>query len=164
MRRWYAVYTQPRSEQKAATHLRNQGFEIYLPVENRRRSHARRIEIVRAPFFPRYLFVAVDVETARWRAINSTVGAVGMVQTGDRPAAVPEEVIAALRAREDANGAIDLRRPDFPAGTPLRVTNGPLADVVGLFELGDDDRVTLLLELLGRPVRVRVPRDAVAAA
>lgn len=164
MRRWYAVYTHPRAEQKAAVHLRNQGFEVYLPVKLGRRSHARRVEVIRTAFFPRYLFVALDVEAARWRAINSTVGVVGMVRSGDRPVPVPNEVIAELHRREGANGAIEGCCGQFAAGTPVRLTDGPLTDIVGLFELGDEERVTLLLDLMGRPVRVRVPRDAVAAA
>lgn len=164
MARWYAIYTQPRCEQKAVAHLRNQGFETYLPTEWKRRSHARRIDMVRAPFFPRYLFVAIDVDNARWRTVNSTVGVVGMVQCGNAPVPVPDRVIEALRARESDDGAIASDCRDFALGTALRVTEGPLADTMGLFQLGDHDRVTLLLEMMGRPMRVQVPRHAVAAA
>lgn len=165
MERWFAVHTQPKAEDKAARHLRNQGFDAYLPVYARRRSHARRVELVRAPFFPRYLFVRIDLEAARWRAVNSTVGVVSLVQAGGRPAPLPDSVIAALRGREDDNGLIrNERPPDFAKGAPLRVVDGPLADLVGLFDVGDDERVILLLDLLGRPVRVRLARDMVTAA
>lgn len=164
MERWFAVHTQPRSEDRAARHLANQGFGIYLPVFGRRRSHARKVETVRAPFFPRYLFVRMDPEAARWRAINSTVGVAGLVQAGGVPALVPDGVVETLRRREDDQGMIRLdAEADFAKGASLRVLDGPLADLVGLFELGDEQRVTLLLSLLGRPVRIMLPRESVAA-
>ena len=41
--------------------------------------------------------------------------------------------------------------------------DGALSDQIGLFECaGDDQRVFLLLDLLGRKVRVRVPADQVS--
>ena len=74
MQRWYVAQTQPMAEHKALAHLHRQGFEVYLPRYLKRRSHARRVDHVPAPVFPRYLFVAMDIESCRWRAINSTVG------------------------------------------------------------------------------------------
>ena len=71
---WYVVQTHPHAEAKAASHLERQGYSIYLPRYLKRRRHARRIEIVAAPLFPRYLFVAIDPLTQRWRSIQSTIG------------------------------------------------------------------------------------------
>lgn len=165
MERWFAVHTHARSEVQAVRHLRNQNFLVYLPVYGRRRSHARKVETVRAPFFPRYLFIRLDPETARWRAINSTVGVSGLVQAGGVPSPLPDAVIEALQAREDVHGLIcPETEPDFAKGACVRVLDGPLADLVGLFDMGDEQRVILLLSLLGRPVRVELPRTAVAAA
>jgi len=60
---WCAVQTHVRSEDKAAFHLRRQGYEVFLPKHLKRRKHARRIDWVSAPLFPRYLFVAIDPDT-----------------------------------------------------------------------------------------------------
>ncbi len=58
---------------------------------------------------------------------------------------------------------MDRLRP-FRAGEPLQIATGAFRDRVGLFEcLSDDDRVTVLLDLLGREVRVRVPLANVEA-
>ncbi len=70
----YVVQTQPHCENKAMIHLARQGFGAYLPRYLKRRRHARRIEIVPAPLFPRYLFVEIDIGAQRWRSIYSTVG------------------------------------------------------------------------------------------
>jgi transcriptional antiterminator RfaH len=111
--RWYVVQTHVHAERKAASHLVRQGFSIYLPRYLKRRRHARRVETVEAPLFPRYLFVAIDQMTQRWRAIQSTIGVTHLVRNGDEPAAVPAAVVAALRGREDERGLIHLIRPRF---------------------------------------------------
>jgi transcriptional antiterminator RfaH len=47
----------------------------------------------------------------------------------------------------------------------LRIASGALADCLGFFEkMADRDRVVLLLDLLGRKVRVQAPLDSVVAA
>ena len=74
---------------KACWHLARQGFETYLPRYLKRRRHARRVEMLPAPLFPRYLFVAIDMATQRWRSISSTIGVTQLVCAGDVPAPVP---------------------------------------------------------------------------
>src|SRR5687767_7204804 len=102
--RWYVAQTHAHAEKKAAVHLQRQGFEIYLPRYRKRRRHARRVETVTAPLFPRYLFVAVDIGAQRWRSIQSTFGVLRLVCNGDEPAAVADLVVNALRGREDQDG------------------------------------------------------------
>lgn len=161
---WFAVYTQPRAEERALRHLEEQGFRAYLPRYRKRRRHARRVETVLRPLFPRYLFVDVDTTRQRWRSINGTVGAVGMVQFGDRPAPVPPSLIAELRAREDAAGAVSLAPRDLRAGDRVRFTDSALIDRVGLVEdVSDQHRVVLLLDMLGREVRVTATAEGLAA-
>jgi transcriptional antiterminator RfaH len=164
--RWYVVQSQPNGESKAVVHLNRQGFEAYLPRYLKRRRHARRIESVLAPLFPRYLFVAVDMATQRWRSIQSTIGVSRLVCNGDEPACVPDGVLAALKIREGANGAIQFDTPPrFSAGAPVRIVDGAFANCLGLYEtVADRDRVAILLDLLGRKVRVYVEDLSVVAA
>lgn len=162
---WYAVYTQPGREAVAAQHLRNQGFDTYLPQYQRLRRHAGRSEIVAAPLFPRYLFVGIDMRQQRWRAVNGTVGVVGLVMTGDKPTPVPDMVMAEIRSREDDTGYIKLNAPAFQRGQSLRIVEGPMADTQALFEeTVDGNRAILLISLLGRMVRTRMPLRQVEAA
>jgi transcriptional antiterminator RfaH len=163
---WYVVQTQINAEAKAARNLLRQGFEIYLPRYLRRRSHARKIEKVPAPLFPRYMFVNIDIRTQRWRSVQSTYGVSHLVLNGSDPAPVAGQVIHALKAREDASGYVTLdQRPKFAIGEKIRVMAGVFADNLGLFDgMADRDRVAILLELLGRKVRVSIEADMVAAA
>ena len=163
---WYAVRTQINAEAKAARNLLRQGFEIYLPHYLKRRSHARKVEKIAAPLFPRYMFVRIDLATQRWRSVQSTYGVSHLVLNGSDPAPVAGEVIQALKAREDASGYVTLeQRPKFAVGEKVRVLAGVFADNLGLFDgMADRDRVAILLELLGRKVRVSLEADLVAAA
>jgi transcriptional antiterminator RfaH len=162
--RWYVVHTHPSAEQRAATHIVRQGFAVYLPQYLKKRRHARRVDTVAAPLFPRYLFVAIDLSNQRWRAINSTVGVSRLISSGDELKAVLPGVVEAIRAREDGSGFLDMAAPRFRPGTPVRVTRGAFEACCGIFEAASDhDRIAILLDMLGRKVRVMLDDDAVEA-
>lgn len=163
---WYVVHTHPNAEPRALSHVLRQGFEAYLPRYLRRRRHARRTDWVRAPLFPRYLFVRMNPQTCRWRALRATVGVSDLVCFGDHPTPVPQGVVDEIRHQEDDQGNVVLcQRAVLHKGTRVRVTTGALADQIGVFEaLSDQHRVFLLLELLGRPLRVTMPLASLAPA
>lgn len=164
--RWYVVQTQVNGEAKAAQNLLRQGYEVYLPRYLKRRRHARKVDFTAKPLFPRYMFVAIDMATQRWRSIQSTFGVSRLVTNGDDPATVPDGVVHALRAREDEKGFIRLdNKPTLVPGERVRVLAGAFMDSAGLFSgLADHDRVSILLDMLGRKVRVLLDADMVAAA
>jgi transcriptional antiterminator RfaH len=163
---WYVVQTHARAEVKAYAQLVRQGFDVYLPRFLKRRRHARRVEIVPVPLFPRYLFVSVDLETQRWRSIHSTVGISRLLCNGDVPAQVADGVIDELESRHDERGFIRLAaKPQFAAGASVRIVEGAFSSCLGIFEgMTDNQRISILLDLLGRKVRVVLDADAVTAA
>ena len=165
MSSWFVVHTQPNGEMKAVFHLLRQEFKTYLPRYLKRRRHARQTTWVQRPLFPRYLFVCLDLERARWRTINSTVGVSHLIAEGSRPLAMPDGIIEGIRARENGQGVIALETIEtFRPGQHVQITNGAFDSCVGLFECASDsERVTVLLDLLGRQVRVRVPIEDISA-
>lgn len=164
MELWYVAQTQVRGEERARINLERQEFRAYLPRYRRERRHARRRDVVQAPLFPGYIFVRLDLDTAPWRSINGTFGVSRLVCHGDLPAALPEGVVEEIAARESEDGLIVLQPRPFRKGEALRIMSGALADCLGFFErMEDRDRVILLLDLLGRKVRVQAPLEAVVA-
>jgi len=163
---WYVVQTQVNAEAKAVRNLVRQGFEVYLPRYLKLRSHARKIEKVPVPLFPRYMFVRIDIATQRWRSVQSTFGVSRLVLNGSDPAPLAQQVINCLREREDTSGYVQLdQRPKFALGAKVRVLAGVFAENLGLFDgMADRDRIAILLDLLGRKVRVSIEADLVAAA
>src|SRR5262249_7372171 len=153
-------------ERRAVLHLIRQGFETYMPRYLKRRRHARQTDLVAAPLFPQYLFVAIDMAVQRWRLIHSTIGISCLVRNGEMPAQVPRAVIDSLKALEDERGFIRLPvRPAFRPGDPVRVLDGVFSLNLGLFDgMTDGERVAVLLDLFGRKVRVIIGAHSIAAA
>ena len=164
MTSWFAVHTHARSESKALFHLQRQGFQAYAPQSRKRRPHARRIDYVPAPLFPRYIFVALEPGTTPWRAIQSTAGVCYLVCYGNTPTPVPDGFIDEVAAREDENGNVAIfSAAAIKKGQHVRVIDGAFADQTGLFDCVDDtERVVILLDMLGRQVKVRLSIDSVA--
>ena len=161
---WIVVHTHVHAEAKAEHHLCRQGYEVYLPRYRKTRRHARCLETVIRPLFPGYLFVGFDQQATRWRPIQSTIGVRQLIRAGDRPVLAPGWIVDGLRAREDADGLVEVRS-SLAKGEQVRIVSGPLYDHVGVFDCADDnDRVMVLLDLLGRQVRVCLPVEAVRAA
>ena len=164
--RWYVVQTRPHAEARAAQNLERQGFATYLPRYRKRRRHARRIETVAAPLFPRYLFVAADLASQRWRAIHSTFGVSQLLCHGEAPVPVMEAILRELWCRQDDAGYVRLdSAARFSPGDKVRISDGVFSACLGLFEgMTDSQRVAILLDLLGRKVKVVLDAELVEAA
>lgn len=144
--------------------LERQGFETYLPRYMRATRHARRTRVLPAPLFPRYIFVKVDTQRQRWRAVNSTSGVTYLVGQGDRPSPVLAGVVEGLKQQEGSDGFLELTTAvqRFRAGDAVRVVRGVFEACQGFFEARTDrDRVAILLDLLGRKVRVVLDGEAI---
>ena len=159
---WYAVQTQPNRENLAASHLERQGFEVWLPRIERIIRHARKTKRVRRPLFPGYLFINLNLETARWRAINGTVGVSHIVSFGRMPSVVDGAFMTALKATENMNGILEVDHDDLKLGQNVEILSGPMAGKIGkLLRLDPGNRVTVLLQMLGHFVHGQIGRDAV---
>ena len=161
---WYAVQTQPNRENLAVAHLERQGFHVWLPCCGRIVKHARLSKSVRRPLFPGYLFINLDLETARWRTINGTIGVKNIVSCGHTPSVVESEFITALKASESLDGFVDTVDNNLKPGQEVEILSGPMAGQIGkLLSLDAGNRVTVLLQMLGHFVRGQIGREAVAS-
>jgi len=165
MKRWYIASTKSREEPKALFNLKRQGFNAYLPKYKKTRRHARRTDTVLAPLFPKYLFVEFDLNMENWSCINSTIGVSRLIKFGSMPTPVPADLIHQIRAREDEEGMVSLNRYlKIKQGDEVTIITGAFNDHTGIFECQDDDaRIVILLNLMGRDVRVRLPSSAISA-
>jgi transcription elongation factor/antiterminator RfaH len=162
--RWYLVHTQPHGERKAEFHLSVQGFTSYFPQIQKTVRHARRLRTVRAPLFPRYVFLILDLGRDRWLSVRSTVGVSSLFTCEDRPVPVPKGVVEALIARTDEAG-LALFDAGLTTGQTVRILSGPFADLVGTLErLDAAGRVRVLLTMMGTEVPVTLHRSALLPA
>jgi transcriptional antiterminator RfaH len=164
--RWFAVCCKPREEAIAQENLERQGFRVYLPrICIQRRRRGKWVEVVEA-LFPRYVFIRVNPMERSTAPVRSTRGAVGLVRFGGQPAVIADEEMEALFRRENAQAGLHQdERPLFKAGQAVRLVDGPLAGMEGVFAEEDGDkRVAVLLQFLGKDNKMTVNRDWVIQA
>ncbi|WP_363350137.1 transcriptional activator RfaH [Methylocystis echinoides] len=162
--RWYVARSLPRQEVKAMNNLRRQGFQTFLPLLPKTVRHARKLRSVLSPVFPGYLFVILDLDRDRWRAVNSTIGVASLIMALERPEPVPAGVVEQLIDRTGAGGVtrFDL---DLEEGRSVRLLSGPFANAIGCLErLDANGRVKVLLDIMGGKVSAYVDRSALDAA
>jgi transcriptional antiterminator RfaH len=158
---WCVVNTLPHQEARAEANLLRQDFRAWLPVMERSRRHARRIDTIRVPVFPGYLFVALDLEAGAWGKINNSFGVRRLLCNGTRPEILPEGFVSALRQMVGAAGTCAVTPTDLEPGTKVRVASGPFVNCLAIVSsLAPGDRVKLLLEVLGGRVAATMPRRA----
>jgi transcription antitermination factor NusG len=152
--RWYVAHTLPLAEMRAEAQLENQGFRTFLPKRNKTVRHARKLRTLEAPFFPRYLFMVLDLTRDRWRSVNGTFGVSRLVMQGELPQPVPCGVVEALVAAADQRGILQLGA-QLKVGSPVRLLAGPFAEQLATLDyLDESGRVRLLLDILGRQVAI----------
>ena len=164
MRRWYVINTQPNAEDRALWHLRNQGYECFLPRLRRLRTHARATMAVVEPLFPRYLFAFFDAATTRWRAVNGTRGVVALLTDGCSPLPVPKGVVEDLIGEADVQGvASSAVLARLWKGRKVRIGEGAFAGQIGEVDFcpPGSARVSVLLSLLGRVTALQMPAYAI---
>ncbi len=166
MKHWYAAHTHAKSELKAVVNLKRQNMEVYFPQI---RCSNKKLKINKnpvKPLFPRYVFVAIDIAKQRWRCINSTYGVKNIVSSGDKPIAVPENIMDELKSRGGSDGLINsIPKAPFRKGDQVNIIDGPLyGKTAKLDQLNDSQRVNVLLELMGRTVSVSLGVTSITLA
>lgn len=152
--KWFVAQLRPQGLLRAQENLGRQAVQSFCPKrpENLMRGGKQRMKL--SPLFPGYLFVRVDTESPSWTALNATRGISRIILSDPRaPRALPAPFMAGLLARCDAQGVISAPS-DMRPGDRIRILAGPFAETIAQIEtLETDDRVSILLSLMGREVR-----------
>jgi transcriptional antiterminator RfaH len=143
---WAVARTLIKRETFAAQHLEAGGFEPFAP------------RTIHGALFPGYLFIHIG-ET--WRAIERTIGVIGLVKFGEHPARCPDAEIDALKAQVGESGFVHLpARPtnghQIPIGSKVRLAGGFTAIYVGMTAR---ERQKVLMDILGHQVPVTLRKD-----
>ena len=113
MKFWYLIYTKPNQEEVAKKNLERQAYAVYLPMSLIRCKKRGKVQRIIDVMFPRYLFIHLDDTTEDWGPIRSTIGVSTLVHFGVSPAKIPDNLIRALRDRENSEGVHDLLNRTF---------------------------------------------------
>lgn len=156
---WFLAQLKPNSANIADKNLKRQGFNTFLPLEEKAGTRNGSFVKTMRPLFPGYIFVFLDVGRGSWRTVNSTYGITRLVSFGKEPTAVPLELISQLKLRCDAKGKL-LSPKLLEHGDQVTLTKGPFAKFAAHVEtVAPDKRVWVLMEIMGGQTRVSVGAD-----
>lgn len=157
---WYVMHSKRGREEFLRDQLLLRRLEVYYPWIHVHPINPR--ARTRVPYFPGYLFVAVDLQFFQLSSLRWLPGAIGIVLIDREPAAVPASLIVAVRQKVEAiNMAGGLLALDtFKSGDAVVVRGGPFDGYTAIFDarLAGSDRVrVLLLYVRSRPIPVELP-------
>lgn len=159
---WFAVQLRPNMRLIAERNLLRQGYPCFSPTRLETIRRANRYKTDARPLFPGYLFVQFDPRRPGWQAINATRGVSRIVTgPGQAPQPLPPAFIAGLQSRCDDDGRF-VQDLSLNVGDTVRVLAGPFAGMVSRIDrLEPQDRVNLLIRVMGRDVRTSVSGEDV---
>jgi transcription antitermination factor NusG len=128
-RHWLAAYTKARHEYVVARQLESKAVAFLLPSFLRRARWSDRVQQVKAPLFPSYVFVHVNDEE-RVRVLQ-TAGVVNIVSMAGRPLPLRDEDVAVLRECNARPGKVE-PHPFLRLGQRVRVKHGPFEGWEGI--------------------------------
>lgn len=152
---WYVVHTKVRQEQTACENLARQGYAVYLPKLKVLKRIRGRQQPRHEPLFPRYLFLQPESASHSIAPVRSTLGVLTLVRFGHEPAVMRPETLKSIRDFETRrNAASEEDISPFHPGGRARIADGPLRGLEGLITDVSQERVTVLMHLLGQDTRV----------
>lgn len=167
---WYAVFTNPKQEERASRNLLAWGIETFSPrfQECRRNEFNGAPTYYSKPLFSRYIFARFEASRLLQK-VWSTRGVKSVVHFSERPAQIDDELIDLIKSRVGEDGFVKVgdRVDDrLNYGDKVLIKDGPLKTFAGVFEraVKDNDRVMILLSNINFQGRVTVERSMVAKA
>lgn len=166
-RPWYIIETEPQRETTAAAHMMGRGFAPYLPMVMTRGVRAGRgVRDVTRPMFRGYLFLRMlfGLEYDRIRNLPGVRGVLKKAGNNENNFAHPtDRDIEFIKSQEkealDPGAAKAARLAPYTVGRTARVIEGPFGGFTGkIWQLADDERITILLDIFGRSTPVKVER------
>ena len=123
-----------------------------------------RHEVEPRPLFPSYLFVTTSPEQQRWRSISSTTGISHLLCDERGPVPVKPGVVEDIQKSEDERGLLQAIRFRLKGEPKCKLRQEHFLNIQGLLNCAsDDDRVVLLINLLGRQIKAQIHRNAITA-
>jgi transcriptional antiterminator RfaH len=159
--RWYVVKTKARAEKVASVNLQRQGYRVFLPEISKERYQRGQWQPLDEPLFPGYLFVQLEVGVQNFAPIRSTTGVINLVRFSTMPEPMPENAIETLMQSQQ-DGKLEPGRL-FQPGGKVQILSGAFAGWEGILQAETaDERVLVLLNILGKTRPLAFPRDSAA--
>lgn len=154
---WFALRVRSNFERVSALHLRQRGYEEFLPAYSVRSRWSDRYKAVERLLFPGYVFCRVDPRERL--PVLKTPGVVGLVSFGKAPAPIPDHEIEAVQKMLRSELPV-VAWPFLQTGQKVLVERGPLAGLEGILtEFKRQYRIVVSIVLLQRSVAAELDAD-----
>ena len=151
---WYALYTKPRWEKKAASRLEELGIETYCPTITEVRQWSDRKKKVTSPLFKSYVFVHLP-EKERGKVFE-VPGVVQYIFWLGKPAVIRDEEIEVIRQWLEDDRVEDVEVGDLSPGDKITIANGSFKGKDAIVSEIGKKRLRLVLKNLGMVVNVKI--------
>jgi transcriptional antiterminator RfaH len=149
---WTVCQVETQRKHVARILLMRQEYDTYDP-----RIRMRGGKVV--SLFPSYFFVRV---IERWYPIINTIGVIRVLMAGECPAYLDEQILIKIKRRERGGFVVLPKKPTFTIGDQVRIIGGNFQGKIAIWDgMTGKDREHVLLDLLGRKVRLDLARGQV---
>lgn len=156
---WYALRVKSNFERTAALHLRQRGYEEFLPTYSVRSRWSDRFKCVEKPFFPGYVFCNFNPQYRL--PVLTTPGVLHIVGIGKAPVPVDELEIEAVMAAV-RSGLLLRPCPFLQVGDKVVIERGPLTGVEGIVtHFKGAYRLVVSVTLLQRSIAAEIERESI---
>lgn len=156
---WFALYTKPRHEFKAAEQLKDVNVDYYLPVVVKLKQWSDRKKKVTEPLIRGYIFIHAS-EKERITALEQNA-IVRCVTFNSRVATIPDWQIENLRRMLETESDF-LISEKIMAGQKVKVISGPFEGVTGLVNYTSNGKtISITIDMLKRSVTAVLPTESV---
>jgi len=157
---WFILQFKANSHRLATKNLNRQGFETFLPLYDATSQKKSRFINTIKPLFQNYMFIKFDRTNSNWHKINNTCGVSRLVTFNTTLKSIPTKVINNLMLRCDLSGKL-LPLKNLQKGDQVKILKGPFANMIATVETYEtDQRIWILMDLMGRKSLVQTPLDA----
>lgn len=131
MKRWFALYVQPRKEKVVEQELLKRGYEIYLPIKQELRQWKDRKKIIEVPLIPSYIFMNIE-EREVWDIVRIN-GCVKFIWFNGKPCPIPDNQIDSIKLLLEKKVEIKQTSINPSSGDLVRIIEGDFTGLVGVF-------------------------------
>jgi len=159
LKKWYALYTNPRAEKKVAQSLQQKDFEVYLPLITTVKQWSDRKKKVEEPLFKSYLFIHTEHE-ANHLNILQTQGVMKFIRIGKEIISIRPQQIEAIKLLLANESDLEISNVIYKPGDEVEIFAGPLKGLTGyIIQQKGTHNFSLTVEQLGTSILITVPSN-----
>ncbi len=170
---WFVLRSKVRQEERAEKHIREAGFDVYLPrmKEERQDRRTHVYSTIEKPAFVGYLFVGFTSFACHFEKVRKCDGVYEFIKVQGEPISIPSRAVVDIQVAEmdmrfDKTRAAQIHRGEiektkkletkkqFPKGLNVHTSEGPFANLMMVVEeVTKSGNVTVLVDMFGQAVR-----------